>query len=199
MLVLSWQTLVLIQLPALCSSKYVGLRGPQKFQRFLPALSQHTLWKINEQDCAESLAAYVHEWEVYNSSNRLDALCLKQQECILQAMSENKKSFMASSALVLGLSPIILSTLGPTVSEIGLVSLNRPFLSLLLTLGTVGVYPSRILSYEDDSPPDIARKPSLFPKWVLRRLCTGRWINSFVVCAQYVLVSVAVFNVCYTS
>lgn len=114
-------------------------------------------------------------------------------------MSESQKSFMASSALVLGLSPIILSTLGPTVSEIGLISLNRPFLSLLLTLGTVGVYPSRILSYEDDSPLEIARKPSLFPKWVLRRLCAGRWAALLVVWAQYVIVSVAVFNVCYTS
>lgn len=114
-------------------------------------------------------------------------------------MSESQKSFMASSALVLGLSPIILSTLGPTVSEIGLISLNRPFLSLLLTLGTVGVYPSRILSYEDDSPLEIARKPSLFPKWALRRLCISSRVASLVVCAQYVIVSVAVFNVCYTS
>lgn len=199
LLVLLWHTVVLVQLPALCSSKYAGLRGPQKFQGFLPALSQHTLWSHNEQDCAESLSAYVREWEEYDSSNRLDALCLKHQECILENMSESQKSFMASSALVLGLSPIILSTLGPTVSEIGLISLNRPFLSLLLTLGTVGVYPSRILSYEDDSPLDIIRKPSLFPKWVLRRLCTSRRVASLAVCAQYIIVSIGVFNVCFTS
>ncbi|KAG6356493.1 hypothetical protein INS49_015881 [Diaporthe citri] len=199
LLVLLWHILVLIQLPALCSSKYAGLRGPQKFQALLPALSQHTLWTHNQQDCAQSLSAYVQEWEEYDSSNRLDALCLKHQECILQNTSESQKSFMASSALVLGLSPIILSTLGPTVSEIGLISLNRPFLSLLLTLGTVGVYPSRILSYEDDSPLDIARKPSLFPKWALRRLCIRRWAALLVVRAQYVIVSIAVFNVCYTS
>lgn len=106
---------------------------------------------------------------------------------------------MASSAVVLGLSPIILSTLGPTVSEIGLISLNRPLLSLLLTLGTVGVYPSRPLSYEDDSPLEIARKSSLFPKWALRRLCAGRWFASLVVYAQYVVVSISIFNVFYTS
>lgn len=197
--VLLWHIFVLIQVPALCSSKYAGLRGPQKFQGFLPALSQHTLWAQNEQDCADSLSAYVQEWGKYDSANQLDSLCVHHQECILQNMSESQKSFMASSALVLGLSPIILSTLGPTVSEIGLISLNRPFLSLLLTLGTVGVYPSRILSYEDDSPLDIAREPSLFPKWALRRLCTGRWATSLVVCVQYVIVSIAVFNVCYTS
>lgn len=194
-----WHTLILIQLPALCSSKYAGLRGPQKFQGFLPALSQHTLWKHNQQECADSLLAYVQEWEKYDSSNRLDALCVHHQECILDKMSESEKSFMASSALVLGLSPIIMSTLGPTVSEIGLISLNRPLLSLLLSLGTVGVYPSRTLSYEDDSPLEIARKPSFFPKWALRWLCTGRWFASLVVSAQYLVVSIAVFNVCYTS
>lgn len=194
-----WEALILTQLPALCSSKYAGLRGPQKFQRFLPSLSQHTLWEHNQQECADSLSAYVQEWERYDSSNQLDLLCLGHQECILQHLSESEKSFMASSALVLGLSPIILSTLGPTVSEIGLISLNRPLLSLLLTLGTVGVYPSRTLSYEDDSPLEIARKPSLFPKWALRRLCAGRWFASLVVYAQYVIVSISIFNVFYTS
>lgn len=196
-----WHVFVLIQLPTLCCSKYAGLRGPQKYQGFLPALSQHTLWAHNEQDCAESLSSYVQEWQEYDSSNRLVMPCLKHQECILENMSESQKSFMASAALVLGLiiSPIILSTLGPTVSEIGLISLNRPFLSLILVFGTVGVYPSRILSREDDSPLDIARKPSQFPKWVLRRLCSGRWVASLVVCAQYFIVNIAVFNVCYTS
>ncbi|KAL1871144.1 hypothetical protein Daus18300_004889 [Diaporthe australafricana] len=194
-----WHILIFIHWPYLCSSKYAGLRGPQKFQRFLPSSSQHTLWAHNERDCGESLSAYVQEWKAAGSLDRLDALCLRHQECILRSMSESSKSFMASSSLVLGLSPIILSTLGPTISEIGLISLNRPLLSLLLTFGTVGIYPSRVFSYETDSPSNIIRKPSLFPKWLLGRLCASRWRASLASLAEYVVVGIAVFNVCYTS
>lgn len=92
----------------------------------------------------------------------------------------------------------------PTVSEIGLISLNRPFLSLLLTLGTVGVYPSRILWYEDFGTKTTRPLTSPESRPYFRSGCFGGYVLAaglpqlwFV--QQYFIVNIAVFNVCYTS
>ena len=42
---------------------------------------------------------------------------------------------MASAGVVLGLMPIILANLGPTLAESSILTLERPFLSLLLAIG----------------------------------------------------------------
>ncbi|ETS75771.1 hypothetical protein PFICI_12715 [Pestalotiopsis fici W106-1] len=184
---------------SLCVGRYIGVRGPAKFQHFLPVLSESTLSDINNNVCAATRADYM---SAYNDpAVDPDRLCLAQQDCILVNMSESEKSYMSSSSLVLGLSPILLSSIGPTISEIGLLSLRRPILSLLLTFGTVGVYPSRILSYVDDSALDIIGEPTTLAVFLneTRVHDTVRKRAAAISVAQYVVVALAVFNVFYTS
>jgi hypothetical protein len=162
-------------------------------------LSESTLYDVNNDICAATLADYM---SAYNDPVvDPDRLCLAQQDCILVNMSESEKSYMSSSSLVLGLSPILLSSIGPTVSEIGLLSLRRPILSLLLTFGTVGVYPSRILSYMEDSALDIIAEPTTLAVFLNKTLVhdTIRRRATAISVAQYVMVALAVFNVTYTS
>ncbi|KAJ5502618.1 hypothetical protein N7463_005492 [Penicillium fimorum] len=114
-------------------------------------------------------------------------------------MSENTKAYMSSSSLVLGLSPVLLSTLGPSISEIGLLSLNLPALSAMLSLGTVAVYPSRALAYNADSCRDILEQTTALPVSVFHALKQRRRLASIISVAEYLIVALAVFNVFYTS
>ncbi|MCJ1479882.1 hypothetical protein MMC06_000036 [Schaereria dolodes] len=56
---------------------------------------------------------------------------------------------MASAGVVLGLMPVILANLGPTLAETSLLTLEPPFLSLLLAIGGPSIYPARPFDYYD--------------------------------------------------
>jgi hypothetical protein len=64
---------------------------------------------------------------------------------------------MAAASVVLGLTPTILSSLGPSIAEIALLSSQRPFLSLLLAMGAPVTYSSRFLQFEN--PIDLLGRP----------------------------------------
>jgi len=177
---------------------YAGLRGPQKFQNFLPLQSRHTVSPVSDLVCNATLAEYRSAWESA-SLNRLDQACLDQEICILDNMSEAAKAYMATSSLLLGLSPILFSTFGPTISEVGLLSLNRPLLATFVSLGTVGVYPSRVLSYIDDSPLDVLGRSTSLPPGIFSTLLSDTRMAATVSAVEYLLVASAVFNVCWTS
>ncbi|KAK8071796.1 hypothetical protein PG996_005144 [Apiospora saccharicola] len=56
-------------------------------------------------------------------------------ECMLQEFPEFRKAEAASASVILGLLPSVLSQLGPTTAQIGLLGSRRPLLALLLALG----------------------------------------------------------------
>jgi hypothetical protein len=89
--------------------------------------------------------------------------------------------------------PTILSGLGPTVAEVSLLSLRRPLLASLLSLGTPAIYPSRPMEYSD---PFAVYRPS-----------TGALVvppiaqpySSVLFAMQYLLVAGAAANVMQVS
>ena len=64
---------------------------------------------------------------------------------------------MAAASVLLGLTPTILASLGPTIAEIALLSSRRPLLTLLLSMGAPVTYSSRFLQF--DNPIDLLRRP----------------------------------------
>lgn len=102
---------------------------------------------------------------------------------------------MASASVLLGMTPGLLATLGFSVAEISLLSVERPILSLLLSFGFPAVYPTRVLEYEDAL--EILKKTTKSPsfRWVTRSSRHQALISA----AEYILASVAIFNVVYTS
>ncbi|KAL4797926.1 hypothetical protein BDV19DRAFT_386961 [Aspergillus venezuelensis] len=114
-------------------------------------------------------------------------------------MSENAKAYMSSSSLLLGLSPVLLSTLGPSISEIGLLSLNRPVLAVMLSLGTVAIYPSRALAHNADSCHEILESRTTLPVSVFNALNHRPRLAFLVSAAEYIIIALAMFNVFYTS
>jgi hypothetical protein len=56
---------------------------------------------------------------------------------------------MAGTSILLGLIPTILSVLGFSVAKMALLHIQRPLLSVLLSLGTPADYPERFLIWKD--------------------------------------------------
>ena len=68
--------------------------------------------------------------------------------CLLgHGTSELRKTTMASAQVTLGLIPSLLTCVGNSVPEISLVASQRPILTLFLTLGAPGMYPTRVTEY----------------------------------------------------
>jgi hypothetical protein len=63
--------------------------------------------------------------------------------------TEYIKSNMATASVLLGLTPVILATLGSSTTELSLLSSHRPVLAFLLVLGSPAVNPIRSYDYPD--------------------------------------------------
>ena len=102
---------------------------------------------------------------------------------------------MASASVLLGLTPGLLASLGPSVAETALLSTQKPVLSILISMACPAIFPSRVLEYTD------AREllhlepfPLLSQIHVRYRILGVGWQL-----VQYVALSTAIFNVIYTS
>jgi hypothetical protein len=118
---------------------------------------------------------------------------------MLGNMTENGKAYISAASILLGLTPIMLSTLALTVSEIGLLSLNRPVLSLILSLGTASVFTSRDLGYSNDDAAEILSQRRGLPNNLIRRLQRSRKMRYTLSVMQYIVTMVSVANVMNTS
>lgn len=169
--------------------------GPPKFSRWFPLLSDRTYGtNVSSLTCKKSLAVYRDALYSPDRDYRA-ATCAWHQQCILDNLREDIKARMSSASVLLGLTPGLLASLGPSVAEISVLSVERPILTLLLSFGSPAVYPTRVLHYEDaiEILKETTKSPSF--KWVRR----SAWHQALVSAAEYLLASLAVANVIYTS
>ena len=82
------------------------------------------------------------EWPVHD-------LCDAHASCILEHTSEMRKASLATAGVLLGLMPTLLAVLSPSISELVLLSSQRPMLASILSVGAPGVLQRRIFEYED--------------------------------------------------
>ena len=78
--------------------------------------------------------------------------------CVQDTLPSVVTLAMASTQVILGLAPTIISSLSSSVAEISMLSSNRPILSLMLTLGSPSVFTLRFLEF--DNPIEILRPPA---------------------------------------
>lgn len=121
--------------------------------------------------------------------------CYLQNDCILSTLYESSKANMAAASVLLGLTPTILASLGPTISEIALLSSRRPFLSLLLSMGAPVTYESRFLRF--DNPVDLLRRPERSGILKMSRRSLRFAVGISV--AQYLFAGLAIGNLVATS
>ena len=81
---------------------------------------------------------------VYNGQGQ----CGPVLDCLLEhGTSELRKTTIASAQVTLSLIPSLLTCVGNSVPEVSLLASQRPLLTLLLTLGAPGLYPTRVTEY----------------------------------------------------
>lgn len=120
-----------------------GWRARESFRHFFPDVEVE-LSKAVTNNCSHVLQKYQNEhitlYGVY---------CVKTYSCIMNNVAEYTKANMASAAVLLGLTPTILTTLGSSTTELSLLSSHRPVLALLLVLGSPAINPIRTFDYHD--------------------------------------------------
>ena len=114
--------------------------------------------------------------------------------CILHALPEDVKSNMGAAAVLLGLTPTILSTISSTTAKTALLTLvaRRPLLTLLLSAGSPAVAPLRPFQYPDPSELLLPRNQGAagfdFPRY-------EGWGKMVVAVLEYVLAAGSMANV----
>ncbi|MCJ1325055.1 hypothetical protein MMC10_001717 [Thelotrema lepadinum] len=107
---------------------------------------------------------------------------------------------MSSATILLGLTPVLLQSVGPTVNELGLMSMQRPGLATLLALGAAAVSPSRMFGYHEDWKLDeFLEVGSLLPQTLIDLLRENRSMQGLMCAIQYIVAAGSVANTFYTS
>jgi hypothetical protein len=109
--------------------------------------------------------------------------------CIINNLDEASKASLASGQVVLGLLPTLLAVISPSIAELALVSVHRPLLGALISIGSPGVLQTRIFEYED--PAESLDLPDEYHGVTRLALALGPWsktTSTVVSVIQYLLV-----------
>ncbi|KAI9729621.1 MAG: hypothetical protein M1818_008468 [Claussenomyces sp. TS43310] len=158
-----------------------------RFQRWFPYF-QHVFSNTSETVCNASLQAYLADHLHYETRT-----CYLQLDCMLANTRESTKAHLSAAAVILGLTPTLLSAMGPSITELALLSSKRPILSFLIAMGSPAICPNRLLDAQDPYE-NIRYKPGA----VAVPAPSGIW--AFVLSAlEYVLVMGCIANIIQTS
>lgn len=142
--------------------------------------------ELSRDACNKTLASYVT-----NPSDTL--ICNAHVNCILGATQEVTKAHIASAAIFLGMVPTFLSLIGPSITQLVLLSARRPLLALLLSSGSTTLLLDRLFRAET-------------PREILTRAGTVRLIprlkrpwTVLTSAAEYLLALGATINVLHNS
>jgi hypothetical protein len=168
------------------SSDYQTPR-PLKFQSWNSF--QSPLSYTSEYICNVTLLAYEGSITARERLVPVSSYCNAHLDCVLGSISETIQANMASASVLLGLTPSILASVGPSFAEISMLSHRRPFLTFLISLGSPAIYPCRFATYED---PFGVYRPQV---GALAIPPIGRQYSWIISACQYVLASGAALNV----
>ncbi|XXG94803.1 hypothetical protein Hte_001061 [Hypoxylon texense] len=115
------------------------------------------------------------------------SICNRHEACVYAQLPPSVTLNYQGASILLGLAPVILSTLGPTLAELALLSARRPLLSLLVSLGAPVCWVTRAFEFHD--PRDAVRGGRL----VVGRKSTR--VAVLISATQYVLAAAAAGNV----
>ncbi|KAF3933730.1 hypothetical protein ABW19_dt0205245 [Dactylella cylindrospora] len=161
---------------------------PLKFSYWYSGFAPR-LTDVSTTVCNLSLHAYQGNSTAREEPGPVKDYCWTHANCILGTIDEKTKASFAGTSILLGLAPTTLSVLGPSVAEMALLSIHRPLITLLLSLGAPAVFPGRFLQWED---PLKANEPAVgaFIVRPFRRPWSG-----VIMFFQYALAGAAVANV----
>ena len=130
---------------------YIPFTFATPFQSFYPRYAP-TLTNLSENVCNETLALLEGvNYSPDNAPSYADQLvyCYGHENCMLANLPAAYLANYQAAAVIMGLTPTILASLGPSVAETSLLSAHRPLLSFLISLGAPAVYPTRVFEFTD--------------------------------------------------
>ncbi|KAI1780136.1 hypothetical protein F4818DRAFT_401936 [Hypoxylon cercidicola] len=195
------------QLGTVTAEFEMALHGPYAYYTSSPILprpwaSQFTTWfpnsggilnNVSTGVCNLTLRDYRAAFQAPRGSPealKMLSICNRHEACVYAQLPPSVTLNYQGASILLGLTPMILSTLGPTIAELALLSTHRPILSLLISLGAPVYWVIRAFEFHD--PRDAARGG---------RLVMGETSTSIAVlisAAQYVLAVMAAATVAFT-
>jgi hypothetical protein len=124
--------------------------GPQ-FVSFYPQYSPIlSLYVSPESVCGDLYHDYRTAYDT--SSPLLLSICYDVENCLMDSLQSSVVSNYQSASVILGLMPSLLAQIGPSISEIAILSAHRPLLSFLLSMGAPAVnLPTRVFTYTSPS------------------------------------------------
>ncbi|KAI0418303.1 hypothetical protein F5X98DRAFT_374100 [Xylaria grammica] len=114
------------------------------FQTWYPAWDLKTRMESN---CSAELHDYMNESSSWCTERDYQCIAGVAVDCLLAALPETWKADMGAASVLLGLLPTTLSIVGSGPFETGLLAQTRPFLALMLALGSPVMYRIRIFDY----------------------------------------------------
>lgn len=191
------------QLDVVTAEFEMALHGPYNYYSSSPILprpwaNQFTTWFANSAPilttistgvCNLTLRDYHAAMESPRGSPqalKMLSICNRHEACVYSQLAPSVQLNYQGASILLGLTPVILSTLGPTMAELALLSTHRPVLSLLISLGAPVYWVTRVFEFHD--PRDAARGGRL----IIRK--KGPRIAILISIVQYVLAAMAAAN-----
>lgn len=191
-------SLILIAVLSHCASARTLVFWRTQFQDWFPSFAP-VFEHIRDNNCQTQFNIYLYgnATTPFNATMGGDVdnrLAEPLVQCLLENTSEFIKSSMASAAVLLGLTPSILSILGPSIDEIGVLCVigRRPLLSLLIVGGAPAVFPDRAFKLE--SPAKILNDHE-------GRLRNAKWSTSterIVLMLEHIITVAAIANLAHT-
>ncbi|KAI2463272.1 hypothetical protein F4781DRAFT_417179 [Annulohypoxylon bovei var. microspora] len=109
------------------------------------------LANVSQGICNLTLRDYRAAYEAPRGSvesTKILSICYRHEACILSQYGDNFQANAQGASVVLGLFPTLMSvSIGPSVSEIYLLSIHRPILAMLITLGSPTYQVSKLFEY----------------------------------------------------
>ncbi|KAI8240679.1 hypothetical protein K4K56_001846 [Colletotrichum sp. SAR 10_98] len=162
----------------------LAIGNPVRFQDWFSTFGPR-LQNISTGVCNETLNAYLADYRNLNTRT-----CDLHLDCVLAETSESTKAKIASAAIFLGILPSMLSMMGPSMTQLALLSARRPLLAILIALGSTAFCLDRLFHIE--TPADILSMVQ--GERFIPRIRSSRW-GIIVSVLEYLFIGAAVFNV----
>jgi hypothetical protein len=142
---------------------------------------------------------YRAEWgnncdALLNVSKSAGSWCENACNCILAHTPELQKANMAGAGLLLGLAPVAISGIAPNMDMLAILGRQRPFLGLLISAGSGGIYVDRPFTAVNPTICLLTDSSPIFVGTFDRRVSVA--VISFL---EYGIAFAAVANIIHTS
>lgn len=141
------------------NGSWVSLIYDHHFQDFYPVYGPK-LKGIVLSTCFGNYTNYANhngtcnDWQDYGwTIGPADCAGYNLLNCVLDQLPDTVKADMAASGILLGLLPVLLSLVGSTTAEVGLLALRRPLLASMLALASPGISTMKFHDYRDAFAP----------------------------------------------